>query len=32
MNKFIGLLILITSMSISSNELIDTFNKLILKI
>ena len=31
MNKFIGLLILITSMSISSNELIDTFNKLIFK-
>jgi len=31
MNKFIGLLILIISMSISSNELIDTFNKLILK-
>ena len=31
MNKFIGLLILISSMSISSNELIDTFNKLILK-
>mgnify|MGYP006081391293 FL=1 len=31
MNKFIGLLILISSMSISSNELIDTFNKLIFK-
>ena len=31
MNKFIGLLILISSMSISSNELIDTFNGLIFK-